>query len=131
MNFPTAGAGKGSPTMGHFSYHNPALTASPYSTLPRRPGAKTIGGRNALQDNNGLTINSVTHGPVSYSSDKHSPLMLELGSINFVYCNKKYFVTISHLRRTQAIGSLHLQFIWEILILLECTARRNTGMNSF
>ena len=84
VNFSGAGAGKGSPTMGHFSYHNPALTASPYSTLPRRPGVKSIGGRNILQDNNGQTINSVTNGPISYSNsgDKHSPLMLELGSLN-------------------------------------------------
>ena len=67
-----------------FSYHNPALTASPYSTLPRRPGAKPIVGRNVLQDNNGQTMNSVTNGPISYSNsgDKHSPLMLELGSLN-------------------------------------------------
>ena len=84
VNFSASGAGKGSPTMGHFSYHNPALTASPYSTLPRRPGAKPIGGRNILQDNNGQTINSVTNGPILYSNsaDKHSPLMLELGSLN-------------------------------------------------
>ena len=38
-----------------FSYHNPALTASPYSTLPRRPGA-------------------------SPRFPHHSPLTLELGS---------------------------------------------------
>ena len=82
VNFSPAGAGKGSPTMGHFSYHNPALTASPYSPLPRRPGAKSIVGRNILQDNNGQTINSATNGPIPYSSDKHSPLMLELGSLN-------------------------------------------------
>ena len=84
MNFSGTVANKGSPTMGHFSYHNPALTASPYSTLPRRPGAKPVGGRNILQDNNGQTINSVTNGPILYSNsaDKHSPLMLELGSLN-------------------------------------------------
>ena len=29
--------GRGSPQLGPHSYHNPALTASPYSTLPRRP----------------------------------------------------------------------------------------------
>ena len=48
--------------------------------------------------------------------------------INFEYCKKQYFVTLSHLRRTHKIGFLHLQFIWEILILLECIARRNTGV---
>ena len=48
--------------------------------------------------------------------------------INFEYCKKQYFVTLSHLRRTHKIGFLHLQFSWEILILLECIARRNTGV---
>lgn len=84
MNFHGITEGKGSPSLGHFSYHNPALTASPYSTLPRRPGAKTNPVRNTMQNNHGQFMNSMNAGSNSYSnaSDKHSPLMLELSTVN-------------------------------------------------
>ncbi len=35
--------GRASPQLGIPSYHNPGLTASPYSTLPRRPGGGPLG----------------------------------------------------------------------------------------
>ena len=77
-------SGKGSPSLGHFSYHNQALTASPYSTLPRRPGGRPNPVRNTMQDSHGQIMNSSNIGSNSYlnQSDKHSPLMLELGSVN-------------------------------------------------
>ena len=75
--------GKGSPSLGHFSYHNPALTASPYSTLPRRPAAKPANSvRNMTQDGHGPVMNAMKNGISSNSSDKHSPLMLELSTVN-------------------------------------------------
>lgn len=75
--------GKGSPSLGHFSYHNPALTASPYSTLPRRPGAKpATSSRNMPQDAFGPGMNALKSGSNSYSTDKNSPLMLELSTVN-------------------------------------------------
>ena len=75
--------GKGSPSLGHFSYHNPALTASPYSTLPRRPGGKpAISVRNTTQDGFGAGMNAMKNGINSYVTDKQSPLMLELSTVN-------------------------------------------------
>ena len=76
--------GRGSPNPGHFTYHNQALTASPYSTLPRRPGARMNPVRNMMHDIHGPIMNASNIASNSYSnpSDRHSPLMLELGSVN-------------------------------------------------
>ena len=75
--------GKGSPSLGHFSYHNPALTASPYSTLPRRPGGKpTNSSSNMSQDAYGPGMNNMKNQSKSYSTDKNSPMMLELSTVN-------------------------------------------------
>ena len=72
--------GRGSPSL-PFSYHNQALTASPYSTLPRRPGGRIQGGGvSPMRSIHGPAMNSAA--AVGYLSDKHSPLMLELGAVN-------------------------------------------------